>query len=294
LVFEVIVVDNNSMDGCARVLETEFPGAVLIQSVENLGFGRANNLGFQHCKGRNILFLNPDTEIIGSGVREMSVFLDSTPDAGAVGAKLLNCDGSIQTSCVQAFPSLLNEFLDSEYLRTKFPRARLWGMKPLFEAGNTTAVVDAVSGACLMIKRSIFEAAGGFSCEYFMYMEDIDLCYKAMRDGFKTYYLSSANVIHYGGRSSASTLEDGFATIMMRESRYTYMRLRQGRGWAAAYSCTTALSAALRLGLLGGIRVMTAGRLRPDSLRAALLKWEKVFRWACGLETWASRATYGN
>jgi GT2 family glycosyltransferase len=294
LEFEVVVIDNGSMDGCAEVMAREFPQAVFIQSVDNLGFAGANNVGFQHCEGRNILFLNPDTEIIGPGLRDMSAFLDSTPNAGAVGAMLLNSDGSIQTSCIQAFPSLLGEVLDSEYLRRKFPQARLWGMRQLFEPGNTTAVVDAVSGACLMIKRTVFEAVNGFSTEYFMYMEDIDLCYRATRSGFKTYYLSAAKVIHHGGRSSDAKPEDGFATIMMRESRYTYMRLRKGRGWAAAYSCAIGLSAALRVCLLGGVRVVTVGKLRPEKLRGAFLKWGKVLRWACGLETWANRASYGS
>jgi GT2 family glycosyltransferase len=293
LEFEVVVADNGSLDGCADMVGREFPDVVFIQSSENLGFAGANNLGFQHSKGRNILFLNPDTEVIGLAIQEMSAFLDSTPGAGAVGAKLLNSDSTVQTSCIQAFPSLLNEFLDSDFLRSKFPRARLWGMRPLFEQETTPAVVDAISGACLMIKRSVFEAVGRFSTEYFMYMEDIDLCFKVMRHGLRAYCLATAKVIHHGGRSSDSKPEDGFAAIMMRESRCTYMRLRKSRGHAVAYNCMIGFSAACRVCLLGGIRLVTAGRFRPDSLRTAFRKWEKVLRWACGLETWARRASYG-
>ena len=108
---EVIVVDNASFDGSAELVEREFPGVHFVQSKENLGFAGANNLGVRSAKGRNLLFLNPDTEVIGTALERMSSFLDATPDAGAVGCKLLNTDGTVQTSCIQPFPTILNQAL---------------------------------------------------------------------------------------------------------------------------------------------------------------------------------------
>ena len=96
--FEVVVVDNASHDGCEQMLATEFGSIRFIQSGSNLGFARANNLAFQASSGRNVLFLNPDTEVIGFALERLVRFLDENPRAGIVGPKLLNSDGSIQTA----------------------------------------------------------------------------------------------------------------------------------------------------------------------------------------------------
>src|SRR6185312_9935428 len=119
--FETVVVDNASFDGAAEMLAAEFPQVRFVQSEKNLGFAGANNLGFRNSVGENLLLLNPDTEIIGSAIPAMLSLLRFTPDAGIIGCKLLNSDGTIQTSCVQRFPSILNQALDADYLRLKFP-----------------------------------------------------------------------------------------------------------------------------------------------------------------------------
>src|SRR5690348_3920993 len=183
--FEVVVVDNASHDGCEQMLATEFGSVRFIQSGSNLGFARANNLAFQASSGRNVLFLNPDTEVLGSALERLVRFLDENPRAGIVGPKLLNSDGSIQTSCIRSFPTILNEALDTDLLRRLFPRSRWWGIGPLFENRTAPAAVDAVSGASLMIRRNVFEAAGLFTTSYFMYAEDVDLCFKARRAGWE-------------------------------------------------------------------------------------------------------------
>src|SRR4029077_16116528 len=115
--FEVIVVDNASFDDCGQVVQAEFPAVKFLQSPANLGFAKANNLGVRAAGGRNLLFLNPDTEILGNALPKMVSFLDASPDASIVGYKLLNSDLSLQTSCVQPFPSILNQVFDAEHLR---------------------------------------------------------------------------------------------------------------------------------------------------------------------------------
>jgi hypothetical protein len=288
---EILVIDNASFDGCREIVCREFHEAKFIASTKNLGFAKANNLGASHSTGRNLLFLNPDTEVLGSALKAMVTLLDSRPEVGIVGCKLLNTDRSVQTSCVQSFPTIWNQALDTEYLRTMFPNAALWGTAPLWKDDSSPSPVDAVSGACLMIRRSVFEQVGGFSPNYFMYAEDADLCYNVKQAGWKTYYVSAAEVIHHGGRSSTTQGESQFTAVMMRESLREFMRLRRGRLHAAAYRLTMGLVAVLRLAVLGVLFVLTIGRCQPDRARHALRKWAKVLRWVIGLEGWARQKT---
>ena len=287
--FEVIIVDNASFDNCGEMVRNEFPATSFIGSTVNLGFARANNLGAGAATGRNLLFLNPDTEVIGDALLSMVSFLDATADAGVVGCRLLNTDMSLQTSCVQAFPSILNQALDSEYLRQAFPNLRLWGIQALLTDGKP-AEVEVVSGACLMIKSDVFKVVERFTSNYFMYAEDADLCFKVKKAGWKNYYLGSASVVHHGGRSSEKKPEGNFASVMMRESLMEFMRLRRGSLYAAAYQLSTVVIAALRLLLLMIAFLFTLGGQRRRSLRPAFAKWVKVLRWGLRMEGWSKQA----
>src|SRR5579872_2343389 len=149
--FEVIIVDNASPDGKAELLKERFPEISLIKSSKNLGFAGANNLGFLHSSGKYILFLNPDTKLINPAIEIMLRQMLTLPDAGIVGCKLLNGDLSVQTSCIMRFPRILNQFVQAEYLRLKFPR--LWGIGPLFSDEPAPAPAEAISGACMLVRR---------------------------------------------------------------------------------------------------------------------------------------------
>ena len=284
--FEIIVVDNGSGDGCGEMLGRHFPDVRFISSKENLGFARANNLAFGYSTGRNILFLNPDTEAIGSAIVHLVRFLDSTPDAGVVGARLLNSDHSVQTSCVQRFPTIVNRLLDSNYLRRLAPRSSVWGIRPLIENIAGTAAVEVISGACQMLRRDVFEQVGFYDPDYFMYAEDVDLCFKARQKGWKNYYVGDAIVIHHGGKSSEAKSESNFASVMTRESLHKFFAHRRGKVYAATYRAIIGLSALFRLGLLASLMVVTLGRFRRDALSAAMRRWTRIFRWTIGRENW--------
>lgn len=290
LTVEVIVVDNASYDGSKEMVEEEFPEIRFIQSSTNLGFAKANNLGFTASRGRSLLFLNPDTEIVGTALATLESVLQSIPDAGIAGARLLNGDLSLQRSAVQAFPSIWNQVLDMERLRQWFPKAGLWGTRALLETGSPAMTVDAVSGACLIIKRQVFEQVNGFSPNYFMYSEDTDLCFKVMMAGFKSYYVRDARVIHYGGQSSAVSSEGDFASIMMRESLKRFFDVRRGSPRATLYQFAMALTALCRLFVIASVFVLSLGAYRKDGLRRAFVKWFRVFRWSVGLEAWAKKS----
>jgi len=287
--FETIVVDNASFDDSEQIVRSEFPATRFIGSAINLGFGKANNLGARAASGRNLLFLNPDTEVIGDALFRMVSVLDARPDAGIVGCRLLNTDLSLQTNCVQAFPSILNQTLDTKYLRQSFPKLRLWGTQALLTDGGP-AEVEVVVGACLMIKSVVFEAVGQFSSNYFMYAEDADLCFKVKQAGWRNYYLSTASVVHHGGRSSDKKSESNFASIMMRESLREFMRIRHGSLYAAAYQLSTVVIAVLRLLLLAAAFLFTLGGDKRESLRPVFTKWVKVLRWGLRMEAWSKQS----
>ena len=284
--YEIIVIDGASFDGCGEMLRSLYPQVRFIQSDKNLGFAKANNEAFRVSSGQNILFLNPDTEVEGSAVETLSEWLTSAADAGIVGAKLLNSDRSVQTSCIQAFPTILNQFLDSEALRKAFPMAGLWGTSPLFEEGMIPKSVDAVSGACLMIKRCVFESVGTFSADYFMYSEDIDLCFKAKQAGWKTYYVPTAVVVHHGGTSSSQTSVNAFSSVMMLESRWRFFRKTRSSWYCKLYRVAILFLSLIRLGLIlfgwpiYGLR--GKGVLSGNMLK----RWTAKLRWAMGGEGW--------
>jgi GT2 family glycosyltransferase len=287
--YEVIVVDNASYDGCEQMIKSEFPHVTFLQSEENLGFAGANNLAFAQSQGRNVMFLNPDTEILGAALRILVSSLDSTPRAGMVGARLLNSDLSLQTTCIVALPSILNQALSSRHLRTAFPKWRIWGMRPLFEDPKEPVLVEAISGACMVARRDVIAQVGGFTTDYFMYSEDMDLCVKVERSGWKIYFVPDATIIHHAAGSSSSRAESNFSSIMLHESVSRFMELHRGRPYAALYRSSTALMAVCRLLLLVGALPAAIHPRGCSFLSRAFSKWRGVLAWSLGLTPWVSK-----
>jgi N-acetylglucosaminyl-diphospho-decaprenol L-rhamnosyltransferase len=276
---EIIVVDGASFDGCAEMLAQEFREVVFIQSPENVGFARANNLGAKHATGRCLLLLNPDTEFVEDAISPLYRDLLENEEAGAIGCRLLNSDLSVQTSCVQAFPTVLNQLLDAEWLRRRSPRSRLWGMRPLYDGLSGPVEAEALSGACILICRDCFEEIGGFTESYFMYGEDMDLCYKLNRRGCKILHDSRVTLIHHGGGSSRQAASD-FSTMMTRESVRHFLRLHHGLLSAASFRISTFFAALVRLACIAPLALF--GRRfaprRADSFR----KWRAILLWSLG------------
>lgn len=285
---EVIVVDNASYDGCEQMVKSEFPQVTFIQSDRNLGFAQANNLAFAHSRGRIVLFLNPDTEIHAAALQKLVAALHSIPTAGMVGAHILNSDLSLQTTCVTALPSILNQALSSRHLRRAFPKWRIWGMRPLFEDPRSAVPVEAISGACMMARRDVIDQVGGFSTEYFMYSEDMDLCVKIARAGWNIYYVPDAKIVHHAAGSSSSRQESNFSSIMIRESALRFMELHRGNAYAIWYRSSMAFAAACRILLLIlalPVAIRPAGR---SLLARAFSKWYDIMLWSLGFTRWAT------
>lgn len=287
LEFEVIVVDNASVDDSCRVIQERCPSVKLVRSPRNIGFARANNLGFQHCSGRILLFLNPDTELHGPAINLMHASLDSSSEIGVLGCRLLNPDLTLQTSCVHLLPTILNQAADNEHLRQLSPRLKFWGMRPLFHPDSEKPVaVEGVSGACQMIKREVFEKVGLFSTDYFMYMEDLDLCWKVRGIGKKVCYLHAATIVHHGGQSSRKRGAEDFSGPMQRESLLIFLRKSRGSFYAGLYRTSVFLVSLLRIAILVVLIPLRSARVDRHSLQASLNKWYKILRWSMGLEPW--------
>jgi GT2 family glycosyltransferase len=283
--YEIVVIDSGSFDGCDAMLREQYPEVRFIQSATNLGFARANNRAFDESVGDCLLFLNPDTELSGSAVEALYCSLQSLPDAGIVGGRLLNGDGTVQTSCIQSLPTLVNQMLNSEFLRTRWPRSSLWGMEALFAAGTVPRPVQAISGACLMVRRRIFEEVEKFSEEYFMYVEDIDLCYKVGKAGYTNYFVPDARVVHFGGSSSQQAVS-AFAAVMIPEAIWRFLRKTRGSVYGSLYTLTMFASAVGRLAILalGSVRAP-----RSASRKASWCKWMAILRWSTGRDELATR-----
>ena len=192
---ETYVVDNCSPDDSASMVAEEFPPIHLIANTENAGFTKANNQALKLCTGRNIVILNPDTEVKPGSLAKLVAFLDSHSEVGAVGPQLLNTDGTLQKSGCR-FPSPLAEFLAISGLRN-FSRARYDTYSWQRDDFNIMAEVDCVSGACLMIRGSVMRQVGMLSEDFFMFYEEVEWCWRIRQAGFTVVYLPEAKVTHH-------------------------------------------------------------------------------------------------
>lgn len=279
---QIIVVDNASAKEDCEKLKKCCPGVDLILCEENLGFARANNLGFRHSQAEYVLFLNPDTKVIGPAINTMLERIEALPRAGVVGCKLLNSDLSVQLSAIQRFPTILNQVLDIEYLQLRWPQCSLWSVAPLLSGETKLQAVEVISGACMLLRRSVFEQVGMFSEDYFMYAEDVELSYKVNREGFTNYYVGEASVIHHGGKSSSQQGPSYWATTMRYRAMRQLFRKTKGRLYGAAYRAAMGCAALMRLSLLA-MAVPFGNRIcDQQSLRVATGKWKVVLKWAIG------------
>lgn len=274
IALDIIVVDNASPAADVDLVKQRFPNITLLKSPDNLGFARANNLGFQHSRGNVLLFLNPDTKLIGPAINILLRQLSSLPDAGVVGCKLLNGDLSVQTSCIQRFPTILNQALDLDILRNRWPRSRLWGTAPLFCADPRPAKVEVISGACMMMKRKTFERVGMFTVDYFMYAEDLDLSYKVVRAGYRNYFVGEATVIHYGGKSSTPAT----APANKWRSILRYIAKNRGGLYVFLFRCVMVMVATCRLAIVPLLSVMRQTSLSKMNGCSVSSKWRSIIK----------------
>lgn len=226
-VAEVLVVDNASTDGSVEMVRREFPGVRLITLAENRGFAAGNNLGLRASRGEYILFLNPDTVAQPLSIAALCDYLDTHPEVGIAGPRLLNTDGTIQSSR-RRFPTLVTALIESTLLQPVFPNApALKRFYILDHSDEEEQYVDWLSGAALLCRRAALEQTGPFDPGYFMFSEEVDLCRRMAGAGWLVAYVPQAQVTHYGGGSTDQAVPERH--INFNTGKVRYLRIHEGR-----------------------------------------------------------------
>jgi GT2 family glycosyltransferase len=201
--YEVCVVDNASDDGTLALAEAAGGRTRVVSNTRNLGFSAAVNIGLRNTSGRYVMWLNPDTRIVGGDVNELLRYFEEEPKVGIIGPQVLNSDGSIQLSC-RSFPSYSTAFFNRYSLLTSlFPKNR-YSRRYLHTDWDHQAIreVDWVSGACLLHRRALLDEVGELDELFFMYIEDIDFCLRANQAGWQVHYHPGLRVLHHIAGSS--------------------------------------------------------------------------------------------
>ncbi len=274
ITFEIIVIDNASHDGSVLTLkkfEQKYPNVKIILNNENTGFGLANNQGIKVARGRYVLLLNSDTLVLDNVLGEMVSWMDKNPKVGISSSALKFKNGSIQGTGGY-FPTLLRvltwmSFIDdipgfTNILKSFHPMHGLSPFDKNVDFFKKKKQMDWLTGAFFLIRREVLTKVGGFDKDYFMYVEEVDLCYRAKKAGWQIWYLPKWSIIHYGGASSTAE----FPLINEVKGLKTFYK-KHMQSWKY-----NALRVLLKLGAL--LRIFVFGVLRGKD---AAKTYAKVF-----------------
>lgn len=225
--FETIVIDNNSTNGSISFINNLFKEIRLIENKTNAGFARAANQGIRLANGKYILLLNNDTVVLPCSLNNLQNFMNSRPDALIVGGRVLNPDGSIQFSC-REFPNYLTAIFNRQSIFTSLFKNNRFSKNYLMSDWSHDAArqVDWVSACYLIMHRNVIEKLGLMDERFFMYCEDVDLCYRAKQKSFKVYYFPGAEIVHYSGNSKK---QDFRKIIWHHQSMYLFYKKHYSR-----------------------------------------------------------------
>ena len=200
---QVIVIDNNSVDGSVALIKEKFPQVTLIANSNNTGFSVANNQGIKMAKGKYVLLLNPDTVVQEDTFDKTLAFMEAHPDAGGLGIKMLDGKGNFLPESKRGLPTPAVAFYKLFGLAKLFPNSKKFGQYHLtFLDKNKNHEVDILSGAFMLMRKDVLDKIGLLDETFFMYGEDIDLSYRITQGGYKNYYFAESSIIHYKGEST--------------------------------------------------------------------------------------------
>jgi len=203
---EIFVVDNNSIDGSANFIRNKYPEVKLFVNRSNIGFSKANNIALKQAKGNYVLILNPDTVLEEGSFEKLISFCESQDRIGAVTSKLILANGKLDFACKRSFPTLSVALPRMLGLSKFFPKSKMFGKYNLtYLDENKIHEVDAICGAFMFIPAKILKESGLFDEDFFMYGEDLDLCYRIKKNGYKVFYYPEVTTIHLKGSSTQKT-----------------------------------------------------------------------------------------
>lgn len=221
--FEIIVIDNGSEDESLKMLRCNFPEIIIIENGKNYGFCRATNQGIEIAKGDYILLLNSDTKVNSQAMDISLSFLASRKDAGIVGCRLTYPDGTYQSSCFR-YPNLWGNITTYFYLAQIFKKNYLLNWDRYgYKQFTIPTKVDCVMGSFFMIKRAVIEKCGMLDESYFMFAEETDFCYRAKKEGWLTYFLPGASIIHCHSGSQKNWSDIAWAYCAKQRGIFLFM-----------------------------------------------------------------------
>jgi len=269
--YEVIVVDNDSKDGSADAVEADFPEAKVLRCPRNLGFAGGNNVGLREIQGRHAVLLNSDTITHAGAFERMVAYMDEHPEVGACGPQLLNPDGSKQ-NCFHNFPTLTTELVNLSLLKALFP-AKYPGKRQAYTA---PLEVDAVLGACMLLRREVLEKVGPMDDGYFFFLEETDWCARIREAGWKIVHLPDARITHLYGESTKKKLPTE-TYIEYYRSLYRFFGKNRGPGQKAVVAAFRVVKLVLDVLLAALPVILTLGLAEKPRRRlstyATLLAW---------------------
>jgi GT2 family glycosyltransferase len=257
--YEVIVVDNGSKDGVDQMLQQELPGAKFLANDANLGYTFPMNQALRQAEGRCLLQLNPDTLILPQALDKLVEFLDTHPQAGICGPKVLNRDRSLQKPCRRGEPTpwaVVTYFLG---LSALFPKSKLFGEYLMNYMDEDQAhLVAGVSGSCMLIRRAVIDQIGYLDERFFAYQEDADFCFRARQSGWLVYYAPEAQIVHFGGHGG-SRVQPYRSIYEWHKSYFFYYRKNLAKKYFFLFNWVYYLAMFVKL-----IVTLTVNFIRPE------------------------------
>ncbi len=255
--FDVYVVDNASTDGSLEDAQKKYPEFNFIKNTKNLGFGSAHNLVLKKAKTPYLLTLNPDTSIKEGTLSYMVDFMDNNLDVGAATCRIEKEDGTLDLASHRGFPTLKSSFYYFFLKNNKYYHMTDKNMKEIHG-------VDSIVGAFMMLRRSVLEKVGYFDEDYFLYGEDIDLCFRIKEEGYKVMYTPEVKIIHIKGASSGikshsrgKSVADSITKKLAMDSFYDSMKIFYKKHYAQKYPSLVNLLVFLAIDLK---KIMSKGK----------------------------------